>query len=124
MAITAVGSYSSVYENTYEASRKEAAKNVETRDTARSSKEEYLKNLQKQVPYMKLQIGYGLNTKNDGKVNIVDVNPKLLEKMQNDPQAAREYTQRLKDVESAMKWADNYHKSAGFCHFREKRCIK
>ncbi len=53
MAITAVGSYSSVYENTYEASRKEAAKNVETRDTARSSKEEYLKNLQKQVPYMK-----------------------------------------------------------------------
>ena len=113
MAITAVGSYSSVYENTYEASRKEAAKNVETRDTARSSKEEYLKNLQKQVPYMKLQIGYGLNTKNDGKVNIVDVNPKLLEKMQNDPQAAREYTQRLKDVESAMKWADNYHKSAG-----------
>ncbi|RKJ63395.1 hypothetical protein D7Y06_14930 [Roseburia sp. 1XD42-69] len=27
--------------------------------------------------------------------------------------AAREYTQRLKDVESVMKWADNYHKSAG-----------
>lgn len=113
MAITAVGSYSSVYENTYEASRKEAAKNVETRDTARSSKEEYLKNLQKQVPYMKLQIGYGLNTNNDGKVNVLDVSPKLLEKMQNDPKAAKEYTQRLKDIEAATKWLDNYKKSIG-----------
>ncbi len=62
---------------------------------------------------MKLQIGYGLNTNNDGKVNVVDVNPKLLEKMQNDPKAAKEYTQRLKDVESALKWLDNYKKSVG-----------
>lgn len=60
---------------------------------------------------MKLQIGYGLNTSNDGKVNVVDVNPKLVEKMQNDPKAAKEYTQRLKDVESALKWLDNYKKS-------------
>ena len=62
---------------------------------------------------MKLQIGYGLNTSNDGKVNVVDVNPKLVEKMQNDPKAAKEYTQRLKDVESALKWLDNYKKSVG-----------
>ena len=30
-------------------------------------------------------------------MNIVDVNPELLEKMQNNPQAAKEYTQRLKN---------------------------
>ena len=124
MAITGVSNYSSVYENTYASSRKEAAKKEETKETAAaqkstetaksSSNEEYLKNLQKQVPYIKLQTGYGLNTSNDNKVNVVSVNPKLLEKMQNDPQAAKEYTQRLKDVESATKWVDNFEKSMGY----------
>ncbi len=69
--------------------------------------------MQKQVPYMKLQIGYGISTNNDGKVNVLDVNPKLLEKMKNDPKAAKEYTQRLKDIEAATKWVDNYKKSMG-----------
>lgn len=106
MAITGVNNYNSIYESTYASSRKEAAKS--------SGNEEYLKNLQKQVPYIKLQTGYGLNANNDGKVNVVDVNPKLLEKMQNDPQAAKEYTQRLKDVESATKWVDNFEKTMGY----------
>ncbi len=79
----------------------------------RGSNEEYLNALQKQVPYMKLQIGYGLNTNNDGKANVLDVSPKILEKMQNDPKAAKEYTQRLKDIEAATKWLDNYKKSIG-----------
>ena len=124
MAITGVDNYNSVYENTYAASRKEAAKKEETKETAAtqkstettksSSNEEYLKNLQKQVPYIKLRTGCGLNTSKDGKVNVVDVNPKLLEKMQNDPKAAKEYTQRLKDVESATKWVDNFEKSMGY----------
>ena len=124
MAITGVGNYSSVYENTYALSRKETAKKEETKETAATQKnaetaksggnEEYLKNLQKQVPYIKLQTGYGLNTSNDSKVNVVSVNPQLLEKMQNDPQAAKEYTQRLKDVESATKWVDNFEKSMGY----------
>ena len=124
MTITGVNNYSSVYENTYALSRKETAKKEETKETAATQKnaetaksggnEEYLKNLQKQVPYIKLQTGYGLNTSNDSKVNVVSVNPKLLEKMQNDPQAAKEYTQRLKDVESATKWVDNFEKSMGY----------
>ncbi len=124
MAITGVNNYNSVYENTYASSRKEAVKKEETKETAAAQKnaetaksggnEEYLKNLQKQVPYIKLQTGYGLNTSNDSKVNVVNVNPKLLEKMQNDPQAAKEYTQRLKDVESATKWVDNFEKSMGY----------
>lgn len=124
MAITGVSNYNSVYENAYVSSRKEAAKKEETKVTEatqkttetakKSSNEEYLKNLQKQVPYIKLQIGYGLNANNDGKVNIVDVSPKLLEKMQNDPKAAKEYTQRLKDIESATKWVDGWEKSMGY----------
>ena len=73
MAITGVGNYSSVYENTYASSRKEAAKKEETKETAATEKnaeaaksggnEEYLNNLQKQFPNMKLQVGYGVNTK-------------------------------------------------------------
>ena len=122
MAITGVGNYNSVYESTYAPSRREAAKKEETKETAATQKgtetaksnEEYLKNLQKQVPYIKLQTGYGLNTDNDSKVNIISVSPKLLEKMRNDPQAAKEYTQRLKDVESATKWVDNFEKSMGY----------
>ena len=122
MAITGVSNYNSVYESTYTLSRKEAAKKEETKETAATQKstetakssEEYLKNLQKQVPYIKLQTGYGLNTSNDSKVNIISVSPKLLEKMRNDPQAAKEYTQRLKDVESATKWVDNFEQSMGY----------
>jgi len=123
MAITGVSNYNSVYENTYASSRKEAAKKEETKETSsaqksaettkKSSNEEYLKNLQKQVPYMKLEVGNGLSMARDNKVNTLAVNPKLLEKMQNDPEKAKEYMQRLKDIENAQKFVDGYMKAKG-----------
>lgn len=124
MAITGVSNYNSVYENTYAASGKEAAKKEETKEISaakkstesakKSNNEEYIKNLQKKLTYMKLQIGYGINTNNDGKLNVLAVNPKLLEKMQNDTKAAKEYTRRLKDIEAATKWVDSFEKSMGY----------
>lgn len=125
MAISGVGSYVNAYENLYVSNKNNVSKQTKTNETKetsavktetakKSSNEEYLKTLQKQVPYIKLQTGYGLNANKDGKVNIVDVNPKLLEKMQNDPEAAEEYTQRLKDIESAAKWVDGWEKSMGY----------
>ena len=123
MAITGVNNYNSVYENAYASSRKETAKKAETKETSatqrstgtakKSSNEEYLDNLQKQFPNMKLQVGYGVNTKNDGKVDVLNINPKLLEKMQNNPKAAKEYTQRLKDVEAAHKYVDSFFAATG-----------
>ncbi len=123
MAVAGAGNYNSIYEDIYTSPKKEAVKKAETKETAVaqrstetakiSSNEEYLKSLQKQIPYMKLQIGYGVNTKNDGKVDVLDINPKLLEKMQKDPKAAKEYTQRLKDVESAHKYVDSFLKATG-----------
>ena len=123
MAVTGVSNYNSVYENTYATSRKEATKKEEAKETAatqksaetakKSSNDEYLKNLQKQFPNMKLQVGYGVNTKNDGKVDVLNINPKLLEKMQNDPKAAKEYTQRLKDVDAAHKYVDSFFAATG-----------
>ena len=106
MAMEVTSNYGGVFEGTYAAQKQQVAK--------KSNNGKYLKSLQKQVPYIKLQTGYGINANKDGKVNVVDINPKLLEKMQNDPQAAKEYTQRLKDVEAAVKWVDNFEKSMGY----------
>lgn len=96
--------------------QKQAMESRETDKTStvnKTSNEEYLKGFQKQVPYIKLQVGLGINTQRDEKVNVVDVSPKLLEKMQNDPESAKKYTQRLKDVEAANKFADNMSRAAG-----------
>ena len=79
----------------------------------KKSNEDYMNELQKNTPYIKLRPGNGLNQKKDSQVNVVDASPKLLVKMQNDPEAARRYSQRIKDVEAAYKWADSYHKMKG-----------
>lgn len=101
------------YENIYAVQKTETEK-VKTQESSRkSNNEEYLKSLQKQVPYMKLRIGSAVNTNNDGQVDVLDINPKLLEKMQKDPKAAKEYGQRIKDVENAHKFVDSYLKSTG-----------
>lgn len=76
----------------------EAGKSSETeKNTEKSSTSDYLDKLQKQVPHIDLKI-----------------NPKLLFKMQNDPEKEKEYTQRLKDIERAQKWLDGYMKSRGY----------
>ena len=109
-----ISSNYSAYENIYAVQKTETEK-VKSQESGsrKSNNEEYLKSLQKQVPYMKLRIGSAVNTKNDGQVDVLDINPKLLEKMQKDPKAAKEYGQRIKDVENAHKFVDNYLKSTG-----------
>ncbi len=118
MAIIGVSNYNSVYENTYVSSKKEETKKTAAAQKSagtlkKNSNEEYLDNLQKQFPNMKLQAGYGVNTKNDGKVDVLNISPKLLEKMQNNPKAAKEYTQRLKDVEAAHKYVHSFFAATG-----------
>lgn len=53
-------------------------------DSEKKSNTDYLSDLQRQTPYIKLRAGNGLNQKKDNQVNVVDVISKLLEKMQND----------------------------------------
>lgn len=79
----------------------------------KKSNSDYLNDLQKDFSYIKIRTGTGLNLKKDNQLNVVDVSPKLLEKMQNDSEAASKYSQRLKDIEKAYKWADAYHKMRG-----------
>ncbi len=85
MSVAGVSNYNGIYEDVYASSRKEDVKKEETKETAASQRS----------------------------TDVLDINPKLLEKMQNDPKAAKEYSQRLKDVESAHKYVDNFLKATG-----------
>ena len=124
MAVAGIGNaYGGIYENAYASSAKETAKKEESRKTetvnkqaeasGKVSNEEYLKTLQKKVPYVKLETGFGLNMKKDNRAGVITVNPGLLEKMQSDPEAAKKYTQTLKDIERAEKTGDAYYNALG-----------
>lgn len=80
--------------------------------TKTQSTQDYLKALQKKVPYVELETGMSLSMKRD-KRSVIAVNPKLLEKMQNDPEAEKQYTQTLKDIERAEKTVDAYYNALG-----------
>lgn len=74
---------------------------------------DYLSKLQKQVKDMKLKAGYSFAQPKGNITHCITVNPKLLEKMQNSPQMAKEYTQRLKDIQSASNYVTCYYKAKG-----------
>jgi len=101
----------SVVDNTKKKETEKTPAATKTGNTESTS--DYLSRLQKQVSYMTLEVGSGLSMVRDNKVNTLTVNPKLLEKMQNDPEKAKEYTQRLKDIENAQKFVDGYMKAKG-----------
>ncbi len=122
MAITGVSNYNSVYENTYASSRKEAAKKEETKETssiqknAENSKSksttDYANELAKLVPSVDFKVGNGCSSAKSGKS--LTINPKLLEKMQNNPEQAKETKELIRGVESAMNLIDSINKASGW----------
>lgn len=126
MAVKGIGSsYSNVYEGAYDVPARKAAAREKTQGTAATKREievgrkqdrkEYLKGLQRQVSDVTLETGSALNMKRDNKMGTVTINPKLLEKMQNDPEAEKKYTQLIKDIERAEQTATAYYNSMGGC---------
>lgn len=118
MAISSVNTYNAVAENTYATQKKQVLEKEKTKSTttAKESKintDEYVRKLQKQVKDLSLEVGTGLNTKKDNMVGAVTINPKLLEKMQNDPKAEREYTQMLQGIQRAESIVGSYYNSIG-----------
>lgn len=118
MAISSVNTYSAVAENTYATQKKqiseqEKAKGTTTAKKAKISTDEYVQKLQKQVKDLSLDVGTGLNTKKDNVIGAVTINPKLLEKMQNDPNAEKEYTQMLQGIQRAESIVGSYYNSIG-----------
>ncbi len=95
---------------------KEMEKTPETIKNGKAeSTQDYLRKLQKQVPYMTLEIGSSLSMSKDKRRGVLTVNPKLLERMRNDPEAEKEFTQRMKDIERAERTATAYYNSLGGC---------
>ncbi|MCI9140733.1 hypothetical protein D7X25_20150 [bacterium 1XD42-8] len=125
MAITGVNSYNSVYENIYASSKKEEVKKEETKETAytqksietaeKSSKSkstaEYANGLEKLVPSAEFRIGNGFSTTKTGIT--LTVSPKLLEKMQNNPETEKEMKELITGVEAKNKLAENWNKMTG-----------
>ncbi len=122
MAITGVSNYNSVYENTYASSRKEAAKKEETKETSSAQKNAenskskstagYMKELAKLVPSVEFRVGNACVSDKSGKS--LTVNPKLLEKMQNNPEKEMDMKGMIKGVESMSKLAESIAKATGW----------
>ena len=85
----------------------ETAGNSKTKSTA-----EYANELSKLVPSVDFRVGNSFSTAKNGKT--LTVNPKLLEKMQNDPETEKEMKELIKGVESAVNMLDSVNKASGW----------
>lgn len=123
MAVLGISNYGNGYDNMYAAqNRKVMEKGISRNERTDSTNEvpggadgrteRYRKELQEKIPYVELETGWGLSMKRDRR-SAITVNPKLLEKMQNDPEAEKKYTQTLKDIERAEKTVDAYYNMLG-----------
>ena len=121
--------YNNVYESVYaaqkqETAKKQAASGKETSETASAQKNSttgndkakstagYAKELEKLVPSVEFRIGNACVSAQSGKS--LTVNPKLLEKMQNDPKTKKDMEDMIKGVESMSKLAESLTKASGW----------
>ncbi len=84
-----------------------------TGDSSKSrSTTEYADELAKLVPSVDFMVGNGCSSAKSGKT--LTINPKLLEKMQNDPEQAKKTKELIRGVESAMNLIDSINKAGGW----------
>ncbi len=93
--------------------KKETEKTQETTESNEAkSTTEYANKLAKLVPSVKFRVGNACVSDKSGKS--LTVNPKLLEKMQNDPQKEKDMKDMIKGVESMSKLAKSIAKATGW----------
>ena len=93
--------------------KKETEKTQETAEGSKSrSTAEYADELAKLVPSVDFMVGNCCSSAKSGKT--LTINPKLLEKMQNDPEQAKETKELIRGVESAMNLIDSINKASGW----------
>lgn len=125
MAMEITNNYNSVYERTYAAQRqqetkKEAASKAETKEIAVTQKNigatadssDYFRQLAKLAPSVDCRIGTTYATAKSGKTLTID--PRLLEKMQNDPEMEKEMKELIKGVEMMTKLSESINKATGW----------
>ena len=128
MAMEITNNYNA-YENVYatqkqQTEKKQAASGKETSETAAAQKNSeagndkakstagYAKELEKLVPSVEFRVGNACVSAQNGKS--LTVNPKLLEKMQNDPKTKKNIEDMIKGVESMSKLAESLTKASGW----------
>ena len=128
MAMEITNNYNA-YENIYatqkqQTEKKQAASGKETSETAATQKNSeagndkaksaagYAKELKKLVPSVEFRVGNACVSAQRGKS--LTVNPKLLEKMQNDPKTKKDMEDMIKGVESMSKLAESLTKASGW----------
>ncbi len=95
------------------AKKKETEKTTETAGSSKAKKTtDYANGLAKLVPSVDFKVGNVCSSANSGKS--LTVNPKLLEKMQNDPQKEKDMKDMIKGVESMSKMAESIAKATGW----------
>ncbi|MDE7251367.1 MAG: hypothetical protein K2O32_00280 [Acetatifactor sp.] len=93
--------------------KKETEKTQEAAEGSKSrSTTEYADELAKLVPSVDFRVGNGCSSAKSGKT--LTINPKLPEKMQNDPEQAKETKELIRGVESAMNLIDSINKASGW----------
>ena len=107
-----------------ETAKKQAASGKETSETTSTQKNSragndkakstagYAKELEKLVPSVEFRVGNACVSAQSGKS--LTVNPKLLEKMQNDPKTKKDMEDMIKGVESMSKLAESLTKASGW----------
>lgn len=117
MSMEITGNYGS-YTATYADGTKKAAADsigksqAEVEKSKNEQNKEYMSSLEKLAPSVKFGLGYGLSSAKYGKT--LQINPKLLEKMQNDPEQEKEMKELIAGVEKAMKIAGAMNKAGGW----------
>ena len=95
------------------AKKKEAEKTQETTGNSKSkSTADYANELAKLVPSVDFRIGNSFASAKSGKT--LTVNPKLLEKMQNDPKQEKETKELIKGVESMTRLMNSIYSGSGW----------
>ena len=93
--------------------KKETEKTIETAGRSKAKNTtDYANELAKLVPSVEFKVGNSYSIAKSGKT--LTVNPKLLEKMQNDPKKEKEMKEMIKGVESATRLMDSIHKASGW----------
>ena len=128
MAMEITNNYNA-YENVYatqkqQTEKKQAASGKKTSETAAAQKNSeagndkaksvagYAKELEKFVPSVEFRVGNACASAQRGKS--LTVNPKLLEKKQNDPKTKKDMEDMIKGVESMSKLAESLTKASGW----------
>lgn len=125
MAMEITNNYNSVYESTYTTQKQQTSKQqvdskTETKETAAAqnnigtttSNSDYFNKLAKLAPSVDCRIGTAYSSAKNGKT--LTLNPKLLEKMQNDPEFEKEMMDMIKGVESMTKLSESINKATGW----------